>query len=267
MKILTLNTHSWQEDNQLEKLDILAKAIIEQEIDILALQEVNQHRDSDKLLIDIGANIEVRSSNFGFLLQHKLAMLGTGYALSWDYVHQSYDLYHEGLSFLTRVPIQQKEVIDLSDHYDEGFWKHRRAVKVTLSIDNQEIDFINCHCGWWDDHDAPFQLQIDKIKAKCSDRLTFLLGDFNSHSGDRDQGYDYVLSQGFMDTYSLAQEKDSGETVVKMIDGWEFNQHKLRIDYVFVNQEVKVNKHHTIFNGEDYPVISDHFGVCVELTW
>ena len=46
MKLMTLNTHSWQEEKQLEKLDVVAQAIIEQGCDVVALQEVNQHQNS-----------------------------------------------------------------------------------------------------------------------------------------------------------------------------------------------------------------------------
>ena len=43
MKLLTLNCHSWQEKEQLEKINHLAKVIKEQDFDVIALQEVSQH--------------------------------------------------------------------------------------------------------------------------------------------------------------------------------------------------------------------------------
>ena len=42
MKLLTLNCHSWQEDNQIEKIKYLAKIIKEKQYDVIALQEVSQ---------------------------------------------------------------------------------------------------------------------------------------------------------------------------------------------------------------------------------
>ena len=42
MKLLTLNVHAWLEDNQAEKIDIIADTIVEKGYDIVALQEVNQ---------------------------------------------------------------------------------------------------------------------------------------------------------------------------------------------------------------------------------
>ncbi|HCO71570.1 MAG TPA: hydrolase, partial [Enterococcus sp.] len=40
MKVLTLNTHSWLEENQLEKCKMIAQEIATGDYDIIALQEV-----------------------------------------------------------------------------------------------------------------------------------------------------------------------------------------------------------------------------------
>lgn len=40
--LLTLNAHSWMEEDNNFCLDTIAKAIIDQEADVVALQEVNQ---------------------------------------------------------------------------------------------------------------------------------------------------------------------------------------------------------------------------------
>lgn len=42
MRFLTLNTHSWCEIHQIAKIRTLAKFIIEHQVDVIALQEVNQ---------------------------------------------------------------------------------------------------------------------------------------------------------------------------------------------------------------------------------
>lgn len=51
MKLLTLNCHSWQEENQMEKIRTLALAIKEQSYDVIALQEVSQ-RVEEPVLYD-----------------------------------------------------------------------------------------------------------------------------------------------------------------------------------------------------------------------
>ena len=68
MKLLTINVHSWLEENQLEKLNILAKTIVEKKYDVIAMQEVNQLISSE--LIELG----IREDNFGKLLLDKINM-------------------------------------------------------------------------------------------------------------------------------------------------------------------------------------------------
>lgn len=278
MKLLTLNTHSWQEDEPLAKLDILAKAIIEQDCDVVALQEINQHQTSGYLQRDLLPtsttaqahaynlrNPQIRVGNYAYLLQQKLREYGQRYQLTWDFVHQSYAVYEEGLAFLSRLPILQHEVIDLNDDYDEQNWKHRRAVRIRVHHAGQEIDLFNCHCGWWDDAESPFQQHIDRIASKVTPRLSFFLGDFNNPAHLSQQGYDYVQQQGWWDCYVLAEQKDAGITVVKKIDGWEDNTQSLRLDFIFANLPVRVKRSQTLFTGDCYPVISDHFGVFTEI--
>ena len=42
MKLLTLNTHSWLEVHQIPKIFELAQFIVREQVDVVALQEVNQ---------------------------------------------------------------------------------------------------------------------------------------------------------------------------------------------------------------------------------
>lgn len=42
MKLLTINVHSWLEEKQEEKMELLAKVIAEKRYDVIAMQEVNQ---------------------------------------------------------------------------------------------------------------------------------------------------------------------------------------------------------------------------------
>ena len=270
MKILTLNTHSWQEDAQLEKIQILAQAIIEQDFDLIALQEINQHQDASKIPVKTMGNEDIRESNlrennYGYLLQQKLSTLGAEYQLTWDFVHQSYEVYEEGLAFLSRYPILEHEVIDLNEDYDIHFWKHRRAVRIKVEIKGREFDFFNCHCGWWNDIESPFQGHIDKIMEKVTSRPALFLGDFNNPAHISDEGYQYLLQKGLIDCYHIAKEKDEGTTVIKKIDGWKENTNKLRIDLILSNQSIQIKTHKTIFNDHFYPLVSDHYGVFAEI--
>ena len=65
MKLLTINVHSWLEENQLEKLNILAKTIVEKKYDVVAMQEVNQ------LINSADVHDGIKEDNFGKLLLDK----------------------------------------------------------------------------------------------------------------------------------------------------------------------------------------------------
>ena len=63
----------------------------------------------------------------------------------------------------------------------------------------------------------------------------------------------------------MAEKKDDGITVEKNIDGWKDSKNEMRIDYIFTNKEIKVKESKVIFNGKNYPIVSDHFGIEVEV--
>ena len=70
MKLLTINVHSWLEENQLEKLNILAKTIVEKKYDVVAMQEVNQ------LINSADVHDGIKEDNFGKLLLDKIKEYG-----------------------------------------------------------------------------------------------------------------------------------------------------------------------------------------------
>ena len=99
----------------------------------------------------------------------------------------------------------------------------------------------------------------------------WLLGDFNSPAEVRNEGYDLIESSGFFDTYQLACKKDEGITVKGVIDGWRDKLDTpdaiegMRIDHIWCNQKTAVHTSTVIFNGTKEPVVSDHFGVMIQV--
>ena len=153
--------------------------------------------------------------------------------------------------------------------------------------------------GWWQDEEEPFQEQMRRLQGHifsgpdtcrnvfppglCSCKIdyrmsegddalpqkepaVFLMGDFNSPADIPDEGYAMVKALGWKDTWELAEEKDDGITVPGAIDGWEEEKTKgMRIDYIWTAQDARVRSSRVIFHGNTEPVISDHFGVAVEM--
>lgn len=261
MKLLTLNCHSWQEENQLEKIEHLAKVIQERNYDVIALQEVSQSIEAEH------AHHNMKRDNYGLVLLDELAKLGvTGYSIVWDFAHIGYDVYEEGLAILTKHPIVKQDSFFISNSTDTTYWKTRKIVSVTVSYEGKEVTCYSCHLGWWNDEENPFSFQVEQLMNHVNaEELSFFLGDFNNNAHIRDEGYDYLRSKGLYDTYELAEEKDAGTTVKGKIAGWDENQEELRIDLILSNQAVKVVSSQVIFNGVNKKVISDHFGVEVQI--
>ena len=55
-------------------------------------------------------------------------------------------------------------------------------------------------------------------------------------------------------------------TVEGTIAGWDDNKHALKIDYVSTSQGMDVERSAVVFNGKETPVVSDHFGIEVQVT-
>ncbi len=259
MKLMTLNCHSWQEENQVEKIKYLAKTIKENNYDVVALQEVSQLIESAIVYKNI------KEDNFALLLQKELENLECyDYKFFWDFAHIGYDIYEEGLCIFTRLPIKNTKSFFVSKSNDTRNYKTRKIVKLTVEYNNKEVDIYSCHLGWWNDEDESFTYQVDKLINNISKKtLSLVMGDFNNNANIRNEGSDYILYKGLFDTFTLAKEKDSGITIKGEIDGWDKNKDDMRLDIIYTNKYIEVLKSEVIFNNNNKDIISDHFGVEV----
>ncbi|WP_332696062.1 endonuclease/exonuclease/phosphatase family protein [Halalkalibacter lacteus] len=260
MRLLTLNCHAWQEDNQLDKIKSLAKTIKETSYDVIALQEVSQSINE----ADIDGN--VKKDNYVLVLLNELKELGVeDYDYVWDFAHIGFEVYEEGLAILTKHKIEKRHSFFISQSEDTNYWKTRKIVGATILYNNKPVSFYSCHLGWWEDEEEPYTKQVDALHSFVqTNEQFFLMGDFNNDATIKEEGYEYLLNKGLFDTYHLAEEKDKGTTVEGKIAGWDKNKQDLRIDYIFTNSKIEVKKSNVIFNGFNEPIISDHFGLEVE---
>ena len=255
MKLLTINTHSLIEDNYEEKCDIFSKAINRIEPDVIAMQEVNQTKSSE---IVFGYK-DIKKDNHALKIYKSLK----NYHFSWLRIKSAYEVYEEGLAIFSRKPIINICNLLLTKTDDFNNWKKRMAQVVKI----EDVVISNVHMGWWNDTEEPFSNQFEKLNSYLSpnDSTIFIMGDFNSPADEKNTGYDMVLSHGWYDTYTLAQEKDSGHTITKKIAGWENNRDSKRIDYIFSSRKLNVKSSKVIFNGDNEKSISDHNGVIIEI--
>ena len=146
MRLLTLNCHSWQEDNQINKIKYLAQVIKKNQYDVIALQEVSQRIDEEKV------NNLIKKDNFAMLLVNELNNINENkYNFVWDYSHIGYDIYEEGLAILTKNEIVNSKSFYISKTDDKTNYRSRNIVSITIDVNNEKIDFYSCHAGWWND--------------------------------------------------------------------------------------------------------------------
>ncbi|MCI8888600.1 MAG: endonuclease/exonuclease/phosphatase family protein [Hungatella sp.] len=275
MKLLTLNTHSLAEADYEHKLYLFADMILKEQPDVFALQEVNQtitqaetepgHDTGYRSCRDFDG--PVRADNHGLRLAGLFKDKGCPYYWTWVPAKVGYDVYEEGLALFSRSPIEDTSQFFISRSQSFSNWKTRKV----LGIRTRGQWFYSVHMGWWADPEEPFMLHWDRAAEQIERRESrgegaWIMGDFNSPSDKIGEGYDYVKSSGWFDTYDLALEKDSGITVAKEIDGWReggLQAKGMRIDYIWCSQETEIIRSCVICNGSSYPVVSDHYGVMV----
>ncbi|WP_322907249.1 endonuclease/exonuclease/phosphatase family protein [Paenibacillus campi] len=273
MKLLTLNVHGWHEENQLDKIEQLADFINREQFDVIAMQEVNQTAaeqplDANALGNYVAADAEavIRADNYAYVL---LARLQYAYHWTWIPVHSAArGRFDEGLAILSRTPLQETVCGHVSTQRIYEHYKTRKVLAVRTEQEGQAVWLANGHFGWWNDEVEPFRPQWDRAEqllAPYQQETILFLGDFNNVAELRDEGYDYMMKHIWHDTYTLAVDKDAGHTVIKSIAGWEGNERPLRIDYIYSNRPLVVERSHVALNGGNGAVVSDHFGVMVEL--
>lgn len=263
MKFLTINTHSIIEKDYDKKCEYFVDAISRIKPDIITMQEVNQSKwaktvDSDNFCGDF----KLKTDNHAMKMSKMLKDYGLDYYYNWLGIKYGYKIFEEGLGVLSLNPIEKSDSLLLTKSDNINSWKTRKAQIIKTS----DLIICNVHMGWWDDEDEPFSYQFKQLNNKLSEmnEHIFLMGDFNSPADKKNQGYEKVVSDGWFDTYTLADDKDEGFTVISKIDGWKNNKEK-RIDYIFTNRKISVKSSKVIFDGKNEKIISDHFGVIIEI--
>lgn len=267
MKVLTLNTHSWLEENQLEKCKMIAQEIATGDYDIIALQEVNQTIAAQTIVPDgfycpTDTLVEIKEDNFALRLVEELQLLDCDYYWSWTYSHVGYDIYHEGNALLSKQPIIAKEYL-ASQATD--VWDHttRKNLSGVTEADGQIVQVVSCHFSWWQDGKFAYEWQqTEAFLAERADTL-LILGDFNNDAAS--SGHQLVLDSSLQlqDSFLTATETIGEASVVKAIDGWQDNREALRIDYVFASNDLQATEYEVVFDGTRTPIVSDHFGIKV----
>ena len=273
MRLMTLNTHS-RPASARHVAALLAQRMIQEQLDVVALQEVNQSRDADVVdqtwlantgyCAPRGARLPVGSDNFALLVAEQLH--GQGYHWCYLPVKLGYQVYDEGLALLWRGEVQDFRALQLSRTRAYESWRRRMALGIRL----QQGWFYSVHFSRWEEEQDSFLAQWERMHAATRDtEPTFLMGDFNCPADECDQGYHRMLCDGWHDLFAKAAVRVGEATAVGEIDGWRDRggASSRRIDYIMSNDgSLRVSHAETIFDGtRGQVVISDHFGVLCEV--
>lgn len=273
MKLLTLNTHSLVEENYEEKLADFIMAVSKELPDVIALQEVNQSINANAVTENLSGYFPadkaaiIREDNHVYRIADCLSDMGIYYSWTWLPMKLGYGRFDEGIALMSRSAITDVSTPLVSDVNDYNNWKTRKLVGICTENNPHEW-FYSVHFGWWDDNEEPFRKQWHKTSHHMlKHERVWLMGDFNNPAEVRGEGYDMILKSCWHDSFVLAEKKDSGITVGHVIDGWRDKLKTstgMRIDQIWCSDKPNVKSSAVVFNGTNYPVVSDHYGVMIE---
>ncbi len=255
LKILILNLHCYQEDNQDYKFSQIARAINDLDADVVCFQEVAE-------LWNGGAGDW--QSNSAKIINDRLA---APYHLHTDWSHLGFDKYREGVAILSKYPFIKQDAKYVSDSDDVYSIHSRKVVMVQIKVPYiGRVNVFSAHLSWWEDG---FADQFHRLcewadsKQSAQVRTTLLCGDFNIAAGST--GYHLVVDgHEYEDQYLAANSQGVFEKIFRVNDPhWQnYLSDDYRIDYIFLNKtsELQVTSARVLFTEQDYGRVSDHCG-------
>ena len=255
LKILILNLHCYQEENQDEKFTQIAEAINELDVDIVCFQEVAEY------WCDGEGDWE---SNSAKLINDRLPH---PFHIHTDWSHLGFDKYREGVAILSRFPLSNHESRYVSDSHDIYSIHSRKVVMARVHVPYiGQMNVFSAHLSWLEDG---FQQQFQRLHEWADQnhtadvKATLLCGDFNITAGS--SGYEMVVdSNQYDDQYLAANEQGVFEKIFQVNDAhWQgLLAEDYRIDYIFMNKasQLQVTSARVLFTDQDYGRVSDHCG-------
>ena len=279
MKLLTLNTHSLQEENHAQKRNWFVETVVRERPDIIALQEVNQSCDAAILDADqlagqypVPGCMQIRADNYAAQVSRELRDRGIDCFWAWIPIKRGYGKYDEGVAILSLGrPIRCVDQFPITKTSDYSSWRTRAVLGV--QVEGLPDWFYSLHMGWWDDEVESFLTQWKTLnccimsKRMCGE--VWLMGDFNAPDSIPGQSYEHIVASGWFDTFALARTTEGKVTVPGAIDGWRERkvykkEEGMRLDYIWCSRKQEIRSSRVLFNGIKEPVVSDHFGVMIE---
>jgi maltose 6'-phosphate phosphatase len=257
-KVLILNLHCYQEENQQSKLALIAQVINKLNIHVVCLQEVAEHWNEGR---------GDWPSNTANIIHGQLRQQ---YHLITDWSHRCFDCCREGVAILSRYPFVRTEARYVSTSHDPYDIHARKVMMGQIKAPGiGVVNLFSAHLSWWS---AGFREQFDTLRAWADHvhtrtvAATLLCGDFNVKAGS--EGYAHIVSTSdFEDQFLKATDRDVFNAVFRRRKnhGESALSHDGRIDFIFMKRGGKLQPiaAQRLFTGANYERVSDHEGFLV----
>ncbi|MGV8124444.1 MAG: endonuclease/exonuclease/phosphatase family protein [Candidatus Xenobiia bacterium LiM19] len=244
--IANYNLHGIQ-DNDASRFPEIAAELAFHNVDICGLQEVI-----------CGSGIEDTSYQ---IARHASSYDGATFSTYWAYCHKFYDRYPEGISILSRYPIENPQIISLDVTLKKGAkpLMPRYALAAEIGVRGHRVLFTTLHL---DHHPLPTvrtaqaAVLVNALKKQFTlkeFRAIIITGDFNARESS--MCLRFFKRQGFKDTYR-SLFKTGGNT-------FPSSEPVERIDYILLKGESTVENSFLVMHN---PSLSDHLGIITVLT-
>jgi maltose 6'-phosphate phosphatase len=251
LKILTLNLHCYQEENQDEKLSRIAQAIDDCDVDVVCLQEVAENWNHGR---------GDWNSNAAKIINDRLR---APYHLYADWSHIGFGSYREGSAILSRYPFVLQDSGYVSSTQDAYSMHTRKVCMARVAVPSMGlVNIFSVHLSCWD---SGFREQFENLRQWAarmhagSGCATFLCGDFNVPAGSKG----YRLAVEDYDDQLLSAGSGPKESGLQAAQGPAADE---RIDFIFLKKgsRLRAAAARELFTGRDYGNVSDHCGYCME---
>jgi maltose 6'-phosphate phosphatase len=245
-RLASLNLHTYQEAKPLEKLAQAAEVFARLDVHAIALQEVGQ-------------GIVGKSSlpNAGEVLRAALeAHTGLAWYHLWRFAHVGFSIFEEGLSLLSRDPLQDPQEHDL------GGRQYRRVALSATLAGPFPVRLCSVHTSWPEDggDEECARLLSSLGPTPHGLRATLLAGDFNASprapqmkriqgAGYRDLG---TTHQANTHTFFGGHGPDAGRIDYHWLSHDGTGADSLALVPLFAGSPVA---------GVKQPIVSDHAGL------
>lgn len=259
LRVLTLNLHTWQEEDQLRKFETIAQAIQREKLDIVFLQEVG----------------ELWNDGNGDWATHAARLINSHlprpYHLFTDWSHIGFDRYREGLAILSRFPFLLTDSGYVSDGTSPFDIHSRRVLMAQIHLPCAgALNLFCAHLSWPEDG---FIDQYDRLlawmreKAPADGAGTLVCGDFNIAAGS--PSFNHIVQEGgFEEQFLKITRPDAFQRIFRARDALSTDllAGDGRIDYLWLSKSscLRAVAARELFTPARYGRVSDHTGYAVE---